>query len=241
MDRRESQLWEARLTLSKMELQETSQKKEMAILLGLPQGRVWALQDCPLSLPEIEPQIEDLEALAMEKRLDLEQTRWELKHLDRMVGLTGWWTHINEGAGVSMENDAEGSFVIGPTLSGTFPLFNYGQADRARLQALHRQKLAALHALKIRITQEVAAAKEEVQITRRIVETYQEKLLPLHQKIISMSQRFYNGMALGVYQLLDAKKQELALQIEHISALKDYKLSHVALERAVGGQMEQKT
>lgn len=233
----EKNLVEARLSLTKAQEEEVKQKKHFSILLGISQEKVCLADSLPL-IKEKELLPDALEAIAMKNRLDLEYARVELQKVSSLIQTTAWWTHIKGEAGVSLEKDPEGSFVIGPTLSGALPLFNYGQADYARLHSLYQQKLCVLKSLEIQVAAEVRAAQEELRIKRTIVQTYQETLLPLQQKRLSMSQRFYNGMALSVYTLLDAKKQELCVEIERISALKDYWIARIALEKALGGHLD---
>jgi cobalt-zinc-cadmium efflux system outer membrane protein len=237
-DRRYTEFLEASLLLSQIELETIQYREHMNTLLGLSSSQIgWTQKDEFFLLPQGERDVDELEALAKAKRFDLENARWEVERIARMGGLTAWWTHVDGEAGLSGEKDAEGSKVLGPTIAGALPLFNYGQADRARLSSLYRQKVASLHALTIEIESEVRLAREKVIAHRAIVETYQQQALPLQREVVSMSQRFYNAMALGVYTLLDAKKHELHMQMGSLMALKEYWASQVALNRAVGGAL----
>jgi len=66
---------------------------------------------------------------------------------------------------------------------------------------------------------------------------YQEIVLPLRRKIIDETQREYNAMQVGVYQLLAAKRGEIEAGRGYIETLRDYWLSRVALERALGTEL----
>lgn len=186
-------------------------------------------------LPEEEIPAECLESIALSQRADLGVARLEVERICRMLGVKHWWAYTNLGAGFSTEHEAEGFQETGPSFGGVIPIFNYGQADRARLYSMYCQSLEHLKALEIEILSEVRSARDQLIVNRNLVLTYQNELLPLQEQILSMSQRFYNTMSLSVYKLLDAKKQELQMQIDYISNLRNYWISQVALNRALGG------
>ncbi len=66
-------------------------------------------------------------------------------------------------------------------------------------------------------------------------------LLPLHERIVAETLKFYNGMLLGVYDLLLARQNQLNAQQDYIEAVKSYWLAKADLEHAVGGSSLGKT
>ena len=207
-------------------------------LLGLSTSNLCWQIICDLpELPEDEIPAECLESVALSQRLDLEVARWEVEKIARMLGVKQWWAYTNIAAGISTEHEAEGFQETGPAFAGAIPIFNYGQADRARLFSMHRQSLERQKALEIEVLSEVRSARDQLFVNRNLVITYQEELIPLQEHIVSMSQRFYNTMVLSVYKLLDAKKQELQMQINYNLNLRNYWISQVELDRALGGSL----
>ncbi len=213
-------------------------RERMNKLLGLSSwGLCWQIINDLPALPEEEIPAECLESVALSQRLDLEVARREVERIARMLGVKQWWAYTNIAAGISTEHEAEGFQETGPDFSGAIPIFNYGQADRARLYAMYRQSQARQKALEIEVLSEVRAAREQLLVNRNLVLAYQKELLPLQGQIVSMSQRFYNTMALSVYKLLDAKRKELQMQINYKLNLKNYWISRVELDRALGGSL----
>lgn len=242
MDKRINEALLASLAIKQVQLEIVHLKERMNILLGLStQETGWTVQENLWSLPDTEIPMDDLEKIALSQRLDLEKARWEIERLKRMSGLTQAWAYSEGSVGVTAEQDPEGAKGIGPSLAGALPIFNAGQADRARLQSQILQSVDRLMDLTTQIEAEVHTSKEQLSINRQRVETYQTSLIPLHQQIVASSQRFYNSMTLGVYDLLDSKKQELLMQIELTLSLKDYWLSKVALNRSLGGYLPEST
>lgn len=227
---------ESKVALAQSQVELIRLRERMNKLLGLSSSELcWRIiEDLP-ELPEKEIPAECLEFIALSQRLDLEIARWEVKKIAKMLGLKQWWAYTNVAAGISTEHEAEGLQETGPAFAGAIPIFNYGQADRARLYSMHRQSLEREKALEIDVLSEVRSARDQLFVNRNLVLTYQMELLPLQEQIISMSQRFYNTMALSVYKLIDAKKQELQMQINYKLNLRNYWISRVELDRALGG------
>lgn len=236
LQNRMNQYLESKVALAQSQLELIRLKERMNKLLGLSSSeRCWRIiADLP-ELPEEEIPAVCLESFALSQRLDLEVARWEVEKIARMVGLKQWWAYTNVAAGISTEHEAEGFQEAGPAFAGAIPIFNYGQADRARLYSMHHQSLEREKALEIEILSEVRSARDQLFVNRNLVLIYQMELLPLQEQIISMSQRFYNTMALSVYKLLDAKRQELQMQINYKLNLRNYWVSRVELDRALGG------
>lgn len=213
-------------------------RERMNKLLGLSSSALcWQINNDLPELPKEEIIAECLESIALSQRLDLEVARWEVERIARMLGVKQWWVYTDIAAGISTEHEAEGFQESGPAFAGAIPIFNYGQADRARLYSMYRQSQERKKALEIEILSEVRSARDQLLVNRNLVLTYQKELLPLQEQIVSMSQRFYNTMALSVYKLLDAKRQELQMQINYKLNLKNYWISHVELDRALGGSL----
>lgn len=203
-------------------------------LLGLS-GCGFELQPNPSPCQEIS--LECLENLALSKRLDLEAARWNVIQIARKYPTMQWWAYTDLAGGIACEKDPDGTWTRGPALLGAIPLFNFGQADRARLQAMYRQNVERLKALEIKVITEVRSAYEQMKVQQELAFIYQTEFLPLQEQIVSMSQRFYNTMSLSVYKLLDAKQQELQTRINYASALKNYWIARVELDRALGGNL----
>jgi cobalt-zinc-cadmium efflux system outer membrane protein len=72
---------------------------------------------------------------------------------------------------------------------------------------------------------------------RMTVEFYARALVPLRERIVALSQQQYNAMLLGVYQLLQAKQNEINAYREYIEAVRDYWVARADLERAVGTRL----
>ncbi|MCE5293198.1 MAG: TolC family protein [Chlamydiales bacterium] len=230
------QFLQAKLDLSHTQNQIAELRKILNTLLGMrPSQNKWHLtNDLPI-LPEEEVLKETLHDLALSQRLDVAYARLEIKRILQMGATKEWWAFTDPAIGVSGERDVDGTRVLGPTISTSIPFFDHGQADRARLLSLLKQSEHRLEALEIDVLAEVTRSYNQLLINRERVTIYQNEYMPLQENIITTSQNFYNVMGLSVYILLQNKQEELNAKIEYTSALKDYWLTRVELDRALGG------
>lgn len=223
-----------------------TQSQEKIIRLREKLNRLLGLsEEICLTFPEQLPEEMDyqgfdlcqLEAIAFQERIDLQVARFEITRFSRMLGLKEWWTYTNLQLGLAGERDPDGSNLIGPGFAGEIPIFNYGQAARMRLFAELRQAQDRLAALEIRVLSEVREAHKLLMKDLKIINKYRAGLIPLQNKILNSSEELYNVMGLGVDRLLLNKRRETETYRNYLAGLRDYWISRVQLDHALGGYL----
>lgn len=233
-----SKLLEAELQLKQVQAVNLGLEEKLKSLLGLR-------QDMCLRFPEsviLEMDYQgydlcDLEAIALNERLDLKVAHFEVVRLRQMLGMKEWWTYTNLQGGVAGERDPDGTNLIGPGFAVELPIFNYGQAARLRLLAQLRQAQDRLDALEIQILSEVREAHKVLMSYVGIVNDYRSCLLPLQDEILVSSEAFYNVAGLGIDKLLEQKRQEVMTKQGYLESVKYYLVARVKLDRALGGYL----
>jgi len=231
---------QTRLDLKRSEGEGAVSREQLTKLMGLWGPRTaWRIADRLPELPPDEVSLEQLESLALTKRLDVDAARRGVQGLSYALSLakTTRWTGI-----VNVHVEAgrlRGSkrLAFGPSVALEVPLFDQRQAALARLSAYERQAKNSLHALAIDVRSDVRSARARVITTRQIVEEYRHVLVPQREAIVKFSQEQYNAMLLGVYQLLQAKQSEFSTYREYVEALRDYWIARSDLERATGTRL----
>ncbi len=127
--------------------------------------------------------------------------------------------------------------MTGLTFSTELPIFNYGQTERERLIALYKQSQEELKALTIEALAQVRSTMRQIALKKELLYQYKNALFPIEKKISLSSQAFYNMMALGPYDLLDTKKQEITSQIAYTESLASYWISVVSLDHSLDGHL----
>jgi cobalt-zinc-cadmium efflux system outer membrane protein len=140
-------------------------------------------------------------------------------------------------AGAHHERDADGAATTGPAVTAPVPIFNWGQAARARAEARYRQAELRRRARLAEVRSEVRDAWGRLAVARREAELYRDTLVPLSRSVVELTQTQYNAMLAGVFQLLEARKDQARAERGAIEALRDYWLARTELERAVAARL----
>lgn len=198
----------------------------------------WRISEPLAAIPAREAVLENLESLAIAKRLDLAADRQEAALLQSALGTSRRWRWLpGVEIGVEVERESDGVRLAGPTLSFELPIFDRGQGSVLRLRSELRRSENMLAARAIEVRSEVRESRDRVVRLRRRVVHYRTVVIPLRERIVALSQQRYNAMLLGVYELLHAKRNEIDSYQEFIETTRDYWIARAELERAVGGNI----
>lgn len=230
---------QAKLDLAREELSVIEARERINRLLGLwGHTTSWRLAETLPPLPPTEAKLEQLESLAMRQRLDVAVARRQAALLSKAVDLarsTRMFGRID--IGVDMHRDPNGPLLLGPNLVIDLPIFDQRQALIARLEAQHRQQERRLAGVAIDARSEVRLAQVRLAMARQTVVQYRDVLLPLRQTVAAQALLHYNGMFIGLHQLILAKQDEWDAQRGLLESLRAYWNARVDLGRALGGNM----
>ena len=211
-------------------------QEQLAVLLGLAESSSMRI---PPRLPELPPTAiseSGLEDRALAQRLDLAAVRMEREILLESLGGARFAAlQPDFGLGVEAERETDGSWLAGPKIRMNLPVFDGGGTAVDAKEGRLREALRRERAMEVQIRSEVRQAWVRLQHGRQEVDHYQQVLVPLHARIMEESQLQYNAMQLGVFQLLNAKREQLEVGALHVDARKNYWLARNRLARVVGG------
>jgi cobalt-zinc-cadmium efflux system outer membrane protein len=199
----------------------------------------WKLAEELRDLPKGEPDLARLESRAMRQRLDLAAARRTTALVRRMVALAKTYraTGVLE-IGADIHQDPDGPVVAGPSLAIELPIFDQRVAYIAGLESQQRQAERQLDAAAVKARAEVRRARARLLIARDMVEHYRKSVMPLRERVLAETQLQYNGMQLGLFHLVAAKREQTEAYSGYIKALAEYWSARAELERAIGGPLE---
>ena len=229
---------QSRLDFAQAQAQARADRERLNRLLGLWGKQTnWKIADELPPLPEKELPLENVEAIAVNRRFDLAAARSEVIAVASALRLKTNFRYLPGVAlGVNAEHDLDHSWVVGPTLDLEVPLFDQGQPAIARLAAQYRQASRTFEALAVNIRFEVRETRDALIAARDAAEYYQKVLLPQRQRVLRETLLRYNAMQKSNYDLLAAKEREQVAERGYVEALRDYWIARAELERAVGGR-----
>lgn len=225
---------EARLDLLRNETEVIEAQEKLNKLMGFSEKPSWKISDKMLNIPSSEPPVEELEAKALSQNLELAIIQQEIQVLERNLTLSRRGIISAIDVGLNTEKDPDGTRVTGPMFDVELPVFDRKQATVARVEAQLRQSRHLLKNEEARVLSEIRSAWRRLKIARQLVERYREKIIPLREKIVAESQKHYNFMLIGVFQLLQAKREEINAYQKYIEAFQSYWMIRTDLEKVVG-------
>ena len=231
---------QAKLDLAEAERALALARDDVNEVLGLfGEQTKWKLAEELPEIPKAEPDLAGLESRAMRQRLDLAAARRTTALVRRMVALARTYraTGILE-IGADIHQDPDGPVVAGPSLTIELPIFDRRGAYIAGLEAQQRQAERQLQAAAVRARAEVRRARARLLVARDMIEHYGRSLMPLRERVLSETQLQYNGMQVGLFQLVAAKREQTEAYSGYIKALAEYWSARAELERALGGPLD---
>lgn len=230
---------EARISSARAEAMLSAEREKLNALMGLwgPSGAGWT---APATLPDPAPAgplVADVERRAVEKSLDLQLSRRRFEEAARRTNLSrleGWVPDLK--AGVSAEHH-DGNWGVGPLAEIEVPLFYQGQGQTVVALSEMRRERKLFADTAVRLRARVRAVASQLGAAADGVQYYRSTLLPLREQIIAQTQLEYNAMGVGAFQLLQAKRDQIAAAQGYVNLLHDYWTQRNELERLLAGRL----
>lgn len=231
---------ETKVALAEAQARAQEQRENLATLLGLwdRTGEHWRIEP---RLPVAAPL--DLEAKVLESRvvaasLDLRAMHHAIVALGQSIGLRRVEVTFDTlEAGVVTEREADEGWATGPTLSTSVPLFQFGQAVGALARARMARAYERYTELAVRVRRSARAAYLASATAGENSRYLREVVLPLRVRITEQTQRQFNAMQLGVFRLLEAKREEIEAGRRYVETLRDHWVARVRLESIMLGRI----
>jgi outer membrane protein TolC len=221
----------------------TAAREELVRQLGLSPAQA-ALLKLPERLPVLPKQPLEpaaVTAAALEQRLDLQLARLQLDVAGRAQRLNLLNTIADVELGgrrdTVFDNDS-GSRETGRgfELAIRLPLFDWGDAQRASMNA---EALAAAHRYDAAARSATSQLRESYSAYRTaydLARHYRDAIVPLRKTISEENQLRYNGMLIGVFELLADTRDQIATVNASLNALQQYWLAEAGLASSVIGR-----
>jgi outer membrane protein TolC len=207
--------------------------------LGLNAAQAKQLQ-LPERLPDLPKTPRDeaeIAQQAIDQRLDVRMAQANLQFTARDLGLSKVTSVVNGLHIAAVRNSETGEPPQkGFELELPIPLFDFGDAVRSRSQATY---MAAVH----RTAQLAVDASSQVRETYGAYRTaydvarhYMDEVVPLRKLIAEENQLRYNGMLIGVFELIADARDQVGSVTQALDAQRDFWLADAALQATLIGK-----
>ena len=224
---------DAALAVARAEQAKAQARERLVRLMGLDQGDRLQLPDRLPDLPATLPLLPDVEQQAMDSRLDLQMVKLQTEALAKNLGLTRSTRFINVlELGIINNGSNEALQQRGYEISFELPLFDFGESRVVQAESRYRQALAHARETAVNSRSEVREAYAMQQGQYAIARHLRDEVVPLKQRISEENLLRYNGMLIGVFELLADARSQIASVNAAIEAQRDFWLADADLAMA---------
>jgi outer membrane protein TolC len=229
---------DATLNLARAEQAQRATRERLTRLLG-----VWGEQTAftlPERLPDLPKAPEDqpdIERVAMAQRLDVQGAKLAAEQTAKNLGLTKTTRFINVlEVGAISNGSNEAPTQRGWEIGVELPLFDWGGTRVARAEAVYMQAVNRAAETAIKARSEVREAYGAYRSAFDIAVHQRDELVPLRKLIAEENVLRYNGMLIGVFELLADARLQIGSVNSYIESLRDFWIAQADLDMALIGK-----
>lgn len=229
---------DAALNVARAEHAAVRSREALTRLLGLwGTQTAYVLPERLPDLPKIPGDQPDIEQRAMQSRLDVMGAKLETESLAANLGLSKATRFINIlEIGATRETSNEAPTRRGVEISLELPLFDWGATKVAKAEMLYMQAVNRAAETAINARSEVRESYQGYRVSYDIARHYRDEVVPVRKRIADENLLRYNGMLIGVFDLLADARSQIGSVNSYIEALRDFWLAESDLQMAMIGK-----
>lgn len=224
--------------LTKAKRQEKAALEKLRLLMSLsPEHTGFSLPGRLPDLPVVLEPRENLEALALNQRWDVQLSKLNTEQLALSEGLTKASRFINVlELGVSRQTSNLAATEHGLQIGFELPLFDDGQARNSKAHSRYLQSLQETAQLALSAQSQVREAHANYLMAYEQAVYQRDVVLPLQQSIAEENMLRYNGMLIGVFDLLSDTRMQISSTLNYLESVKYFWLAQVDLDMSLSGK-----
>ncbi|NJM43850.1 MAG: TolC family protein [Brachymonas sp.] len=219
-----------------------SEREKLIRLMGL-----WGEQTqfkLPDRLPDLPAEVRDsqgIESQALSQRLDVRAAAMQADYVAKSLGYVRASGFLNAldlkliRETTTDQTTGDKEKLRGWELELPIPIFDWGGAANARTQATYMQSVAQVRKTAITARSEAREAWHSYRTAHDIAKHYRDEIVPLRKYINDETLLRYNGMLIGVFELLSDTRTNILTVSASIDALRDFWLIETDLQTALTG------
>lgn len=214
-------------------------REKLNTLLGLDPAQInWTAPD---RLPEAPSDMLDFASAdeqVLANSVALARARQSIATTAASLGMAENFRLLEElELGATATKEGASRWGFGPVLSLPLPLFNQGQAEVFAQQSQLRQRMEEYKAVEQQVQANLRELRASYTLAAKKLRRIRERVLPIHERLLSEYQKHYNAMFVGGFELLEAKRRHIRAEQSYVSSLKNYWIARSALEALTRGSL----
>ncbi len=226
---------DATANLARAQHLSVSAREQLARRIGLSGDQsTFALPKRLPNLPKEPLQPKDAEQTAMDKRLDVMMAKHTTHSVARSLGLSRATRMVNVlHLGYANVSETAEERKDGYEIEVELPLFDFGSTRVARAEATYMQAMHRAAQTAISARSEVRESYSAYRTAYDLAKHYRDEVVPLRKRISEENLLRYNGMLIGVFELLADSRDQVASVSASVEALRDYWVAETNLQTAM--------
>jgi outer membrane protein TolC len=240
--REEATLAEISAQLARARQEAVSKRERLTRLMGLwGQDAQYALPEQLPALPQQLPAREDVEAQALRERVDVRAARDEALYVADSLGYVRA-SGVLDALTLGVKRNTDFDNAAGTRASGRgaeielpLPLFDWGQANAARADAVYSQAVARVRQVAVQARSEARESWHAWRTAYDVARHYRDEVVPLRKFINDETVLRYNGMLASAWELLAETRNHVGAITGAINAQRDFWIADTDLNTALTG------
>ncbi len=237
-DQQKNALTQSKLELANAELTSGQTRERLNVLMGLTGSEThWRAPDRLPGIPSIKSSLKNIEGQAVKNSLNLAEIKQELQTIAIRYRITNVLSVLPDlEAGGEYERD-DGEVERGPIVEIEIPIFDTGKAKRAKVILEVRKLRDQYWDMGVRIRSAARLYKAKLLTQRKNLSYYRSTVLPESERMVTGMQRDYNAMQSSVFQLINARKQQIVTGQKYIAAQQSYWKTFISFQQLTSGRL----
>ena len=229
---------DAAMNLARAEQAQRATRERLVRLLGLGEAQIaFQLPERLPDLPKTVREQPDIARTALAQRLDVQAERLAVQQTAANLGLSRSTRFINVlELGAVRNRSNEAPVLRGWEVALELPLFDFGNTRVVRAEAVYMQALHRAAEVAVNARSEVREAYTAYRSAWDIARYQQDEVVPLRKQVSEENLLRYNGMLIGVFELLADARAQIASVHAAIEARRDFWLAQADLDMAIVGK-----
>jgi outer membrane protein TolC len=240
LERAQQQAYRAEATAGRLRAEQASvaAHARLALALGLDADQPdFTLPEQLPAIPATAADLPECMRASLPQRLDVQAAQLMVRDTADSLGLTRATRLVNVFELGYLRTTAAGASSPGYEVRLEVPLFDWGQARVARAEAIYMRAVNQLAASALAARSQVREGCEGYRRAYAVAALYRDQVVPLRKQVSAETLLRYNGMLIGVLDLIADAREQAGAVGSYLDAVKDFWLADANLQDSLGGPL----
>lgn len=226
---------DATSSLARAQQDALAARERLTRLLGLSADHLeFKLPERLPELPKAPTEPKDAEQTAVDKRLDVQIAVRATEATAKSLGLAQATRFVNAlELGYQNKSETGEPRANGYDVELAIPLFDFGSARTRRAEATYMQAVHRTAEVAVNARSEVRESYSAYRTSYDLARHYRDEVVPLRKRISEENLLRYNGMLIGVFELLADSREQVRSVADYVQALRDFWVAETNLQTAL--------